>query len=116
METEPNTGILMPPDFERLEGKVDFLLAQTSGLGADVAVLKSHQTDIAQANIDQHAVIVGRMDTLCEQGRVRNGRLEKLEDGMSGLKTWRGWATGVVIGGGTFVAIYAKLLWDHITK
>jgi hypothetical protein len=106
----------MPPDIERLEGKLDFVLAQISGLGTDVAVLKSHQTDIAQANIDQHAVIVGRMDTLCEQGRVRNGRLEKLEEGVHSLKTWRGWATGVVLGGGAFVAIYAKLLWEHITK
>jgi hypothetical protein len=32
------------------------------------------------------------------------------------LKTWRGWATGVVLGGGAFVAVYAKLLWEHITK
>lgn len=106
----------MPPDIERLEGKLDFVLAQISGLGTDVAVLKSHQTDIAQANVDQHNAIVQRMDTLCEQGKVRNGRLEKLEESTHGLKTWRAWATGVVIGGGVFVAAFAELLWQHITK
>jgi hypothetical protein len=102
----------MPPDFERLEGKVDFLLAQISGLGTDVAVLKSHQTDIAQANIDQHGVIMDRIDTLCEQGRVRNGRLDKVENRTHKLELWRSY----VIGAAVVVGVIGRMLWDVFTK
>jgi hypothetical protein len=112
METEPNTGILMPPDIERLEGKLDFVLAQISGLGTDVAVLKSHQTDIAQANIEQHGVIMDRIDTLCEQGRVRNGRLEKGESRIHKLELWRSWVVGIAVA----VGVVAKVMFDVFTK
>ena len=105
----------MPPDIERLETKLDFVLAQISGLGTDVAVLKQKQQDDSEANGRQHLVISKSISELVEQEKIRNGRLGKVEDSVSGLKMWRNWATGVVFGAGAFILVFAKLLWEHIS-
>jgi len=102
----------MPPDFERLEGKIDFVLAQISGLGVDVAVLKTKQVDSIEANADQHANIITTIGTLVEQGKVRNGRLEKSEGRLHTLELWRSWVVGIAVA----VGVIGKVLFDVFTK
>ena len=106
----------MPPDIERLETQLDTLLAQVNVICVNVATLTQKQQDDSEANGRQHLVISKSIETLVEQEKIRNGRLGKAEDAIGGLKTWKGWATGVVIGGGVFVSIFAKLLWEHVSS
>lgn len=87
--------------YERLDEKMEKVLA----------ILGEHTTYHA-LNSQEHEHIVKGMGTLVEQGKIRNGRLDKVECRAGKLEAWRSW----MIGGGAAIGVIGKVLFDLFTK
>lgn len=85
----------MPPEeYNRLDSKLDTVLAQIGGIGVDVATLKADYRNMSE-NVGK---LASHVDT-------QNGRVRKLE-------LWRSW----VVGAAFVIGIIGKVMFDLFTR
>ena len=85
-------------NYDQLNTKLDSILARIGELSTSMAV-----------NDEAHRNITAKLADMVEQGKVRNGRIGKLE-------TWR----TLIIGGGiillSVLGVFGKVVLEHLAK
>jgi hypothetical protein len=95
--------------YERLDEKMEKI----------IAILGEHSTFHATNSLEHEHIVKG-MGTLVEQGKVRNGRLEKLEDRADNIESSAKSRWALLVGGGFILCgimgYFLTKVFEHIAQ